>query len=561
MVIFSNFTTEGTTNMLKFTNPKTALLFVSRAPFLRRERTFLIRSKLIFFFCLAGFAFLLSFQNAAGQNANTAQNTNQNSSSNQQIPANTGVANSETAGNTDKIKPFKVEDDYHNQVTVTEVYNLDYKEYSDTEEDKRKYKRRAGLNDIIIVRVKNLKRLLDESECVGKPAGCKKKSISLFIDGREIKGIKPESGAPKLDSIPVSYISQTGNEGKFTTTGDGELRYHLKRVDDSSESIDNSEHWADLLGLRLDDLADIGDKWIRKVEVSVGLSDEYPVSTKVRTDAANPENQFGLTRARFSWFLVWMIIAGIIIAGMILLALKTNLLRERQPVLWKQRNPYSLSAIQAAWWFALVFLSFVFIWLVTGQYDLSATALVLLSIGSGTALGAKIIDINKQNKVSVDAPANAETLNLLLAQKEEIEIDLSVLERSRPGNAAAFRAKQEEYKDKIEEIRKDFPYAIGQENKGFFVDLLSDIHGVNFHRFQLLVWTIILGLFFIISSLGRLAMAQFSETLLALMGISAGTYLGFKIPEKNHMTMPVKASPEPKKPKSDIKEKPTEDQI
>ena len=30
---------------------------------------------------------------------------------------------------------------------------------------------------------------------------------------------------------------------------------------------------------------------------------------------------------------------------------------------------------------------------------------------------------------------------------------------------------------------------------------------------------------------GRLAMPQFSDSLLGLMGISAGTYLGFKIPE------------------------------
>jgi len=67
---------------------------------------------------------------------------------------------------------------------------------------------------------------------------------------------------------------------------------------------------------------------------------------------------------------------------------------------------------------------------------------------------------------------------------------------------------------------------------GFPRDLLTDVDGVNFHRFQMVVWTIILGFFFLNGVYRELAMPQFSATLLALMGISTGTYLGFKIPEK-----------------------------
>ena len=44
----------------------------------------------------------------------------------------------------------------------------------------------------------------------------------------------------------------------------------------------------------------------------------------------------------------------------------------------------------------------------------------------------------------------------------------------------------------------------------------------------MLAWTAILGLVFVYSVWERLAMPEFSATLLSLMGISAGTYLGFK---------------------------------
>ena len=51
----------------------------------------------------------------------------------------------------------------------------------------------------------------------------------------------------------------------------------------------------------------------------------------------------------------------------------------------------------------------------------------------------------------------------------------------------------------------------------------------------MLVWTIVLGVFFITSVLGKLAMPEFDTTLLALTGISAGTFIGFKIPENNNV--------------------------
>ena len=69
-------------------------------------------------------------------------------------------------------------------------------------------------------------------------------------------------------------------------------------------------------------------------------------------------------------------------------------------------------------------------------------------------------------------------------------------------------------------------------SKGFLNDILSDGESVSFHRFQIAVWTIVLGVVFVWSVYRNITMPEFDASLLTLMGISSGTYLGFKFPEK-----------------------------
>ncbi len=69
-------------------------------------------------------------------------------------------------------------------------------------------------------------------------------------------------------------------------------------------------------------------------------------------------------------------------------------------------------------------------------------------------------------------------------------------------------------------------------SQGWYRDLTTDINGPALHRVQVFYWTIILGIVFIVAVYRELAMPQFSDTLLALMGVTSGGYLGFKYPEK-----------------------------
>ena len=55
---------------------------------------------------------------------------------------------------------------------------------------------------------------------------------------------------------------------------------------------------------------------------------------------------------------------------------------------------------------------------------------------------------------------------------------------------------------------------------------------VALDRLQIVVWTVVLSGIFLTSVVWELTMPEFGTTLLALMGISSGTYVGFKLPHK-----------------------------
>ena len=158
-------------------------------------------------------------------------------------------------------------------------------------------------------------------------------------------------------------------------------------------------------------------------------------------------------------------------------------------------RPYSLSLFQMSFWFFLVIAAYVFMWLINDELDtITDSVLGLIGIGAATALGAALIDKNKT------AP---------------------------------------------------LPDEPGGKSKGFLNDVMSDPTGVSLHRFQMFVWTLVLGVIFIGSVYKNLEMPEFSATLLGLMGISSGTYLGFKVPEKQSSDTPPGATtptPEPETP-------------
>ena len=388
-------------------------------------------------------------------------------------------------------------------IRVKEVYRLGHDDKNDSQRNL------AGIGDIIVVKVDNLQKLVNQSKCLDekqpeqKVQGCQEQEIALFLEGRKIKGIIPESGAPQPD--------------------EQKLQFHLQRNADSDEA------WADLLGAPY-----VGSKFFwRPTAVSVGLENGYPVSTDVK------DEKFKLVRVNF--YLFWIYLAGlaILLFFILRLAKRSDILRDygKPPTTTDKQKPFSLARCQMAFWFFWVIVSFLFIWLITGAYDtITATVLALIGIGAGTALGAAVIDAGKQEETSNQRSSlEAEQLTL---RTDIAALDTQIATVHPPANLSELETTKATKQTRLNLVEKQIEElsatAIPRESQGFLKDVLNDAHGVSFHRFQMFVWTIVLGFIFIFSVWERLSMPELGATLLALQGISAGTYLGFKIPEKQN---------------------------
>lgn len=209
----------------------------------------------------------------------------------------------------------------------------------------------------------------------------------------------------------------------------------------------------------------------RETEASVGLADGYPV-------ASNAKVLFEVIDLR--WLAAWGAVLLVLGFTFWRMAARSDMLRDYGATpAGGGAKAYSLARVQAAVWFFLTLASYAFIGLITGDYDssITGTVLALMGISAGTALGSSLID----------AAPNA-------------------------GPAAAAAGP-----------------APAPASSGFMRDVLSDDKGVNFHRFQMFAWTLVLGIIFLHEVWANLAMPQFNGTLLGLLGISSGTYLGLKM--------------------------------
>jgi hypothetical protein len=188
---------------------------------------------------------------------------------------------------------------------------------------------------------------------------------------------------------------------------------------------------------------------------------------------------------------------------------------------------YSLGKSQMAFWGLMVLLSFFGVWILTGTMErIPPQALVLLGISGATGLTA--IFIGTHSKEKIDQRIQENKIKLHLLEKEQTD-----LEAQKAQNPSAFRAADEirllSVKSEIATLMKQLKALAPQ---GFWYDIVNDGNGMSFHRAQVVVWTIVLGMVFVGAVRQVMSMPEFPETLLVLMGISNATYLGFKIPER-----------------------------
>lgn len=170
------------------------------------------------------------------------------------------------------------------------------------------------------------------------------------------------------------------------------------------------------------------------------------------------------------WFAA---IIGLVAIALLAVGYKSGMLRDSGIPPGGGARPFSLARVQMVWWFTITFVSYVVLWLTMHELPhIPASVLGLIGMAGGTALIAASVDKNN------DAPL--------------------------------------------------------QPSAGFWNDITTDAHGVTLPRLQQIIWTLLFGLVFIQQMLSKLSMPDFGSSVLTLMGISAGAYLGFKVPE-NHV--------------------------
>lgn len=343
----------------------------------------------------------------------------------------------------------------------------------------------------------------------------------------EVEGLA-EWAAKNDTSKLVPYINGraiTGNYPEAILPTKNHLQFHLQMTPD------NKAVWIDLLG---------APDGIRKpVAFSVGPEGIGPFDS-----AFDKSNRIPLTVLSP----VYGVVALFVILGtlfiLLWLARSTNLIRERGGCRVPGKlKPYNLGRTQMAFWFFLVYASYTAIWLVTDALDtITPSLLGLMGISAGTALGEALIDSGKND-------ANDSQLQALVAERQGLEQSIPDLQAqlNAVSTKAAPTLEDTTSRDSLNKQVQDSRTRLGQITQqietltppesravsaGFLRDILADSTGYSFHRFQIFAWTIILGIIFVSAVYNSLNMPEFSPTLLGLMGLSSGTYIGFKFPEQ-----------------------------
>jgi hypothetical protein len=277
-----------------------------------------------------------------------------------------------------------------------------------------------------------------------------------------------------------------------TKLSTGDLSLVLSGIPFASITARADQRDATLIRFRLDPDKD-ADRWkelfvgqdeTATFAVALAAPDQPAVVGKTpgRRFVSNAVLQEFDIRPDFETSLIYIFL-GALVCGLVVLGRRSDLLRDvgDQPA-GGLRKPYSLARTQLALWTVVVVGSYLFIWVVLGSTNpMNSTALILLGLSAATGLTANAID--SQPPAAGPAPQVPTP-----------------------------------------------PPAPTPASQGFLTDLLSDADGVTIYRLQLAIWTLVLAVVFGYSVWTNLAMPEFDAMLLGLLGISNGTYVGFKLP-------------------------------
>ena len=274
---------------------------------------------------------------------------------------------------------------------------------------------------------------------------------------------------------------------------------------------------------------------------TIGLLSLALASGALAQQATNPPGAtkpVDITMLTIAIVVVIIATVGIWLYGRRTTLLKDNLLPQIAP----ERQPYSLGRWQMAFWFVIIFDSFVAIYIARDDFNsLNPQALWLMGISAASGVSAVVVDVLK------DSPADAANRGLKalgLQNYDDVERTRAEIAQREallktvppPANAPQLAVEISDRELLLAAYERVIRPFVSQ---GWYKDLTTDTNGAALHRVQTLVWTIALGVVFIATVIANLTtgvathliMPQFDTSLLLLLGISNAGYIGFKYPE------------------------------
>lgn len=360
-------------------------------------------------------------------------------------------------------------------------------------------KRTVYVGDSVTIIVCHAGAFLAEAEA-------REQKVTLFVDGID-----------------------TGNEPIGIDHDSGKVMFALARNED------NKELW----------------KWriydplfepIRPISIGIGKGGGPPLA---RLPGANVQVSLDKIWVDASTY-IWIALMIAVVIAIILYAMRTDLLREG-PAIGGMRQPFSLARTQMAWWFLLTVVGYMFIWMITGDNDsLPPSLLGLVGISAATAVAAVAITTGSKAgalRKMLEDEITAIDFSLARIDNDLTSNELRIAEATTAARGVAtlqeVKAALNRARDEQEALRARVLVQLSGitsmiATKSLWHDLVMDERGaVALDRLQIMVWTIVLGGVFLWTVLWTLTMPEFNATLLALMGISSGTYIGFKLPQRS----------------------------
>lgn len=323
----------------------------------------------------------------------------------------------------------------------------------------------------------------------------------------------------------------------------------------------------------------------RAVSVALGIR-QSDKKTQPTIEGVAGSATFELQVFSWAWFWVAVVVVALVLGVVISTARWNTTLRDTLvPQLPPNEQPYSLGRCQMAFWFVLIFASFVFLYALLWDYNtVSTQALALMGISSATALASIAVDAYKDSPadktnralqaLGLTTYADLERIKAeIVARQAQVPVVTAPRDAKRAAATAADNASkavagnpactpqqkadaakaakdaadladladrelatlQAEIQDRLNIVRTYDDKVRPFRSESFFKDITTDLNGPTVHRIQVVVWTLALGGVFVVGVYRDLAMPpDFSATLLTLMGISGASYVGFKFPENNN---------------------------